>query len=280
MNAEVRHSILLVEDSSSDALLLRETFVDGLYGSFAITHVARLAEAIRCLSEQHFDIVLLDLGLEDSQGIDTFVALHKHAPEVPVVVLTGLDNDSVRQGSINLGAQDYLVKQRLHEQLLPHAVRFAIDRHRAQADLRINERRTEQTREIESVERLAVPPATTVTAQLYSGGSLRSVAAEQFDRFADQYSRLLDSAVEQRIFKVERAVDGALHEFANRLGGMRAGPRDVIEMHVAVLQRKLKKLSPNKTQLYVEEARLAVLELMGYLTTYYRQGHTQTMRRE
>ncbi len=128
--------VLLVEDSLTDALLLRETLADASIGGFSVTHVDRLADARARLLEERFDIVLLDLGLPDSCGVDTFIQLQQDHPEVPVVVLTGLDDEAVGLETMHQGAQDYLVKQQLRAPLLGRSIRYALERHRGAAALR------------------------------------------------------------------------------------------------------------------------------------------------
>jgi len=98
-------NVLLVEDSPTDALLLREALAGEDSVQFRTAHVERLAEALKYLQEQQFDLILLDLGLPDSQGLDTFSRVHDHAPQVPIVVLTGLDDDTLALRAVQEGAQ-------------------------------------------------------------------------------------------------------------------------------------------------------------------------------
>src|SRR5437667_10222861 len=105
---EVR--VLLVEDNPTDVLTLREHFCKVSDMEVKLHPVERLTEALCFLRDQPCDVVLLDLGLPDSQGVETFVRLHAQAPDVPVLVLTGLDDDAVGAKTLQCGAQDYLVK--------------------------------------------------------------------------------------------------------------------------------------------------------------------------
>lgn len=127
--------ILLVEDNSDDATLLQLTLNEGPRGQFELVHVERLAEALKRLKAQAFDLVLLDLTLPDSRGLETFRKLHHQSPEVPVVALTGLDDETVAITAAKEGAQDYLVKGQFNRGLLVRAMRYAIERKRAETDL-------------------------------------------------------------------------------------------------------------------------------------------------
>jgi DNA-binding NarL/FixJ family response regulator len=126
--------ILLVEDNPGDVRFVREMVRDA--PDLSIRHVDRLAAGIEHLSAHRVDVVLLDLGLPDSQGLDTLRAVMAVTPSVPVVVLTGHDDEAVGQAAVREGAQDYLVKGRVVEHALTRAVRYAIERGEAQARLR------------------------------------------------------------------------------------------------------------------------------------------------
>ena len=122
--------ILLIEDNPTDVLLLEETFAELPNPSCQLVHVERLESGLDYLRNGRFDIVLLDLGLPDSQGVETFRQLHERHPEVPVLVLTALDDEVVGVNALQAGAQDYLIKRQLEAPLLVRSVRYAIERHR------------------------------------------------------------------------------------------------------------------------------------------------------
>jgi len=122
--------LLLVEDDPGDARLLREMFNErGQDSQFtSLTHVESLREAERCLSEGDADIVLLDLGLPDASGLAVVQRAQAAAPRVPVVVLTGLDDEGLAAQALNAGAQDYLIKGQIEASGLFRALRYAIER--------------------------------------------------------------------------------------------------------------------------------------------------------
>ena len=127
--------ILLVEDNSDDALLLRRTLDEGPRGQFELVHAERLDAALKALHGQIFDVALLDLHLPDSGGVETFLQFHRHAPAIPVVMLTGLDDETAALTVAKEGAQDYLVKGQFNRSLLVRAIRYAIERNRLERDL-------------------------------------------------------------------------------------------------------------------------------------------------
>lgn len=123
--------VLLVEDDPDDVLLLREMLDEVTSAKFALTHVGLLEQGIATAQAQPFDVLLLDLSLPDSRGLDTFTRLHERLPEMPVVVLTGLDDETVAVGAVQGGAQDYLIKGKVDSTLLVRSIRYAIERQRA-----------------------------------------------------------------------------------------------------------------------------------------------------
>jgi PAS domain S-box-containing protein len=126
--------VLLVEDSRSDAMLVRVALSDSTV--FRLTHVERLGDALAILAEKQMSVVLLDLGLPDSQGLETLTKLHRHTPEVPVIVLTSSDDDGFFIGSAQEGAHEYLVKSQLQDGNLRRAIRYVVERSHAERALR------------------------------------------------------------------------------------------------------------------------------------------------
>jgi PAS domain S-box-containing protein len=144
MNLEGIH-VLLVEDNPGDARLFLELVRDTGAGRLKLEHVNRLSTALDRLSNGHFDVMLLDLSLPDEQGLNTLTRAHAHAPNVPIVVLTGLDDEALAVKAVRAGAQDYLVKGRVDGDLLVRSLRYATERGRAVQAL---ERREEHYRSL------------------------------------------------------------------------------------------------------------------------------------
>ncbi len=126
--------VLLVEDNPGDARLLREN-LSGAQIRFEVECVNRLHAAIERLRAGGIDVVLSDLSLPDSQGIETFRKLHESSPQTPILVLSGLDDEALAVQTVELGAQDYLVKGHVDRHLLVRAIRYAIERSHAEQAL-------------------------------------------------------------------------------------------------------------------------------------------------
>jgi len=121
-------SCLLVEDNPGDARLLREMLREAPPGAVALQHVTRMADAEAALRAQGFDVVLLDLGLPDSQDIASIQRVRAVAPAVPVVLLTGLDDEDLAARAAREGASDYLVKGQVDGRGLVRTLRYAVER--------------------------------------------------------------------------------------------------------------------------------------------------------
>lgn len=127
--------VLLIEDNPGDAHLIQKTLTQAGNGPFTLEWAERLSAGLECLAEKEIDLILLDLSLPDSQGLKTLSQTHALAPQTPIVVLTGLDDDTLAAQAISQGAQDYLIKSQVvvgHGDLLVRAMRYAIKRKQAE----------------------------------------------------------------------------------------------------------------------------------------------------
>jgi PAS domain S-box-containing protein len=132
--------VLLVEDSPVDSRLLQLLLGESRTMYFSWTCVSHLSEALAKLKAEQFDVVLSDLTLPDSQGFETFQALHAQAPNMPIIVLSGTDDETMAVKAVREGAQDYLVKGKADTHVLTRSISYAIERHRAERALQESER--------------------------------------------------------------------------------------------------------------------------------------------
>ena len=128
--------ILAVEDNPGDADLIREMLSETGQPAFQTECVSRLSESLTRLECGGLDLVLLDLSLPDSQGLATFRGLRQAVPEIPVIVLTGTDDDEQAVATVREGAQDYLVKGQISAPLVWRAIWYAVERQKLTEDLR------------------------------------------------------------------------------------------------------------------------------------------------
>jgi len=129
-------SVLLVEDNPADARLIEEILGEAADVSFDLEYAGRLSKGIEHLASGDVDVILLDLSLPDSKGLDTFTRVHMEAPQVPIVVLSGVDDEALAIQAVREGAQDYLVKGMAHMDILARSIRYAVERKHGEEELR------------------------------------------------------------------------------------------------------------------------------------------------
>ena len=143
--------ILLIEDNESYAKLVEKKLAVSTNLKFQTKCADTLSKGIEFLEEADTDVVLLDLQLPDSDGLNTFIKIHEHSPDIPVIVLTVISDEEQAVRALQLGAQDYLIKADLDNNQLSRSIRYAFERQRE-----MNERRRTEQALAQEKERLAV----------------------------------------------------------------------------------------------------------------------------
>ena len=118
--------VLLVEDNPGDVFLLQELLQEVTTAKVELQPAEQLCEALECIARDSFDVILLDLSLPDSQGLDTFISTARQTKATPIIVLTGLNDETLALRAMQSGAQDYLVKGQVTGDLLVRSMRYAI----------------------------------------------------------------------------------------------------------------------------------------------------------
>lgn len=271
--------ILLIEDSATDTLLVLNA-LERIPGCEVVA-VKRLSEALDKLKETSFDVVLTDLGLPDSYGMETLHSLYPHCGEAAVVVMT-VDN-SPNQGlaALRTGSQDYLDKVHLTN---PEAIRrclvYARERRKHVSEIMSLERELEAARKRKSASEESAfwGQLATEFRQAISGGKASitpptELSPKKFDELSKAYSDVLKRSVDMRFSNNHSDVAPAVSFLARNLGQVGANPRDVVGIHVKGLRMALDDpQNSSRTQLFVEESRFRLVELMGYLAMYYRDN--------
>ena len=128
--------ILIIEDNIPDARLIKEFLSETSDGIYHIEYAARLSEGIEKILENKFDVALLDLNLPDSEGLNTVYGFIQKDKNIPLIILTGLDDLSIATKSLNGGVQDYLVKGQFDDKTLKRSIRYAIERKKLEVEKR------------------------------------------------------------------------------------------------------------------------------------------------
>jgi two-component system cell cycle response regulator len=129
-------SLLLIEDDPADAELIRSYLSDVRHATIYITSVDRLSAAIKYLDDKNPDVILTDLCLPDSQGLETLDKIHYSKPDTPIIVMSGLDDEELALEAVKSGAQDYLIKGHIDDDRLMRSILYSIERHRLMQELK------------------------------------------------------------------------------------------------------------------------------------------------
>lgn len=269
---ELAIRVLLVDDNAADRDLIVAMFGEIPDGRFHITQTATLEDALSALELEPFDVCLVDFRLGPDSGLDVIRQASEHSPGVPFILLTGFGSRDIDLAAMQAGAVGYLNKDELTAASLERVVRYAVEGFRERA---AQKRRLFYT----ALERFSAPENRNGRASARESQSLREIASDAFEQFIEDYGELLDLALENRTYKVAHDVSGGLRNMADRLGAFMARPRDVVEIHHSASRAKTRGLAAEKALPYAEEGSLMALELMGYLTAYYR-GFAWVYRRE
>jgi len=178
-----RSRILLVEDDPDDVWLLRNLLGDRWDGPFELIHVELLEDALRCLETGRIDVILLDLSLPDSHGVETFLRIYAQAPELPIVILTGLDDQALALRCVQAGAEDYLVKGQVDDELLVRSLRYAMERSRRRRAEQQLQTQTEEFRAAREIQQKLFPSTAPKVPGFDLAGALYPASATAGDYF-------------------------------------------------------------------------------------------------
>ncbi|MBF0602616.1 MAG: response regulator [Nitrospirae bacterium] len=269
--------VLLVEDDLGFAGLLDEWLVELsghpttiLPSRILVTQVDSLSKALQQMDGTEFDILLVDLNLPDSVGLETFERIRNRNVDYPVIVLSGLDDESLAIQAVRSGAQDYLVKNTIDGNLLFRSIRYALERHTLHRELEQVREKERRQREQGSLDRLSDRNVSRIASRMLGIQELKGGYPDQFARIAAQLGEILDKLLQMRTHKVVFNISDDLKQISEELGFLRCGPRDVVDIYLATLELRETPGNPIKNESIHEECRYLAFELMGRLVSFYR----------
>ena len=257
--------LLLVEDTRGDAKAVRLCLRAEGSDDYKVSVVETLSAAIGHLERDKADIILLDLTLPDSAGIETVTRLYAVAAEVPIIVLTGSDDEKLALRCIEAGAQDYLCKSDMTPHTLRRALGYALGRVR-EAQLQSLRMMVHSCRPMSSQQL-----GTRVTQSLAGLRPIKDRSPAAFQEMQATYRNLLEEYLEHLRIKTEKPRDH-MEILTTNLGDLGATPRDLIDVHMGALDLVSRKIDQSRIPSFASDGRLFVLEMMGLLVEYYRIG--------
>lgn len=215
------------------------------------------AAARPLLAAGEVDVVVLPIA--PGEGLAPLVMMRAEAPAVPVVVLCAAGDEPLAAKAVQLGAADYLVRERLYGTVVARSLRHAIE--------------VERVRSVLARHQAEWPPffgGGTGASPASRPAALRAAFPDTFAELAGRYGEVLDAAVEHVLQRRPAPLEERLQELAAALAELRAGPRDVVDLHATAMKQREAEHGAQRMKVYLAEGRLRLLELMGHLVTYYR----------
>ena len=276
-------NILVVDDDAKNLTAIESILKDI---DATLIKVDSGEKALRKCLENKFALILLDVKMPGMNGYETAELIHNKEGfrEIPIIFLTAYDrSDEGMKRAYSLGAVDFIFKPIIPD-MLKSKVNVFVQLHRkneeslqqAEETARERERAEKLAADIERLkrERLSleemVSSSKSTTASVYGLKPMREGTPDIFKRMVQQYALLLETALKEQIYKVEYDTRMKLHELAHELGLVKAGPRDIVDIHLESIDRMTKGFSQSRKGAYEEEGRFLLIELMGYLVSAYR----------
>ncbi len=270
------HKILVFHDDSYQASWIQELLAQGNTSSlsqgltFQVSWVEQLLPALQTLAENSFDVVILALDIAQEKDLFPLLQIREHFSQIPIILINKNEIEFLVIRAFQAGADSCLYSQTLDGKLLMYEIRLLLERQQYRLRLEQTQQQKRQQQEFEELEHLA-ESKTHITAKMYGATAIKDSIPEIFTEISREYGKLLDLALEQRAYRVEYDISGQLRTMADKLGFLKASPKDIIELHTITIKKKNENVTLAKSQAYVTEGRIMVLELMGYLVSFYRK---------
>lgn len=256
--------ILLIEDNEDDVAFLQQELQDRSEAGIHVTQVERLSQADQKLHEQPFDVVLLDLKLPDSLPLETLQWVKIHASNVPILIMTGSDDELLAMRAMQEGAQDYLYKGEIRGHSLLRSIQYAIERKRIQAQLMANQdRATPHTDRIdEEAHRRQVERELAQSTSISTQTEPISVT-EEYQGLVHAYDKAVQSGQPRPTERVQ--------QFARELVEQRVDSSAVVSLHTQDASPPPDTEAWGRREAYSHNARLMLLETLAGMVDAYRE---------
>lgn len=250
--------VLLVDDDVDSVELVKAEL--DVVAPGGVVACRSLDAAFSRLDGEDFDCAVLDLALPDAWGLDTLLRFRRQAPGTPIVVLSGSQEPGFASKAARAGASGFLSKGTASPGDVAAAVIDAV------------QQRKDGTAPVDPLVKLAeaVGRRSPVSARFFGEVDLQEELRTHFQTLVERYGDLIELALERAAFEGPLEVGEHLRDLATALGALGAGPRDVVQLHSHALRDLAEDRQAAGAPEFVNEARLVVLELMGYLVSYYR----------
>lgn len=251
-------TILVIEDNLADVRVLQELLEEHSYHDIVVKWAESLSGGMERLNLGSIDAVLLDMNLPDSRGLNSFLTLYEHFPNIPIVILTGEHDEDLAAQTVRAGAQDYLPKFPVNVDLVVRSVRYSIERHRLQKELLNARHREEHHREMTTMKSL-----TSVEVKRKVLGRL--------DMIEEYAKKIRDYLVHKDGDPITTAKELALEFYAQDRSG-----KEVVQVHLKAMEHLTNGLEVEKIKILAERGRMLVLGVLANLVDHYKENRPGT----
>ncbi|MES1242026.1 MAG: response regulator [Acidobacteriota bacterium] len=220
---------------------------------FALVRAASLEDTLERLRTPDIDVVLLPI-FPSEQGLGALVTIRAQVPTLPIIVLCAGEDEPLGLKAVQLGATDYLIAERLYGTLAARSLRHAVE--------------VARVRGVLARYHAEWPPSPGEAGS--RPAPLRAAFPDRFAELARDYGGILDGAVELVLLRRPADLEERLRRLAGAVADLRAGPRDVVELHTVAMKQREAEHGAQRMKGYMAEGRVRLLELMGHLVTLYR----------
>jgi DNA-binding response OmpR family regulator len=254
-------TILVIEDNLADVRVLQELLEENGYDDVVVKWAESLNGGMERLRLGGLEAVLLDMNLPDSRGLNSFLTLHEHFPNIPIVILAGEHDEELAAQTVRAGAQDYLPKFPVNVDLVVRSVRYSIERHRLQKELQNARHREEHHREMNTMKSL-----TSVEVKRKVLGRLDMIEAYA--------KKIRDYLVNKDGDPISTTKKIALEFFDQERSG-----KEVVQVHLKAMEHLTNGLEVGKIKLLSERGRMLVLGVLANLVDHYKEKRSGTPAR-
>lgn len=260
--------VLVIEDDQLDFKLLGRSLRD--CKNIKLIWESTLAKGLKTLALQKIDVVILDLSLPDSTGLDTIDSIARQSP-IPIVVMSNTKDEDVALQAVRHGAQDYLFKDQMDPLLLSRTLRYAVERYSLLSELHSARQIARRDTELQRLKTdKTLEHKTNATANVGSV-AFKDAYPNEYEKISSTYQELLRHLMGRREYQVRPMnVSEVLKELAHSLGLGGATPHDAIGIHTVSVREVLEQLPEQKNELCHQEARYLLSGMLGHLCYYYR----------
>ncbi len=257
--------ILIIESDIKAQESMHAMIADGLKMPHRQTVVSCLGEGLTIMEEQHVDVVLLDLSLPDIGETEGISTIRKRKRDTAIIVVANAQDDGMIARCFEAGAQDFVLKSDLSSRLLGRVVGYALFRIR---DRQLSElsQNLDQYRALSSA-----GSATKLADRMTGGGPLSERMPSLFESMSEDYRRVIKAYMRYLAVFKDKPVQ-EMERLATLIDDQGGGPRDLMDIHVFVIDEALQRADGETVRSMTTESRLVALEMMGMLVNYYRTG--------